>query len=239
VGKYLLVDDNEALAENVAEILRDDGHEVTTSSAGEDALRRLKADRFDVLITDMKMPTMGGARLVHELRRLDPGMPVIVITAYSGDEDLKIARSEGLLAILSKPPNLPRLRELLAVARRDGLVALIEDDEALSDNLSEVFRSRGFTAVQATSVLEAEKMPAVRPFAAVTDLRVPGGPDGEAMRRLVMRYPGLPVLIITGHPDVEPPRENAGVFRKPFSSEWLVARLEELYRERQAFSGAR
>ncbi|HYV50017.1 MAG TPA: response regulator [Myxococcaceae bacterium] len=232
MGKYLLVDDNEAFAENVAEILRDDGHEVVTSSAGEDALRRVRQDRFDVLITDMKMPNMGGARLVHELRRVDPGMPVIVITAYSGDEDLKIARAEGLLAILSKPPNLPRLRELLAVARRDGLVALIEDDEALSDNLSEVFRARGFTAVQAASVLEAEKMPSVRPFVAVTDLRVPGGPDGEAMRRLVMRYPGLPVVVITGHSDVVPPRENAGLFRKPFDPALLLARLEELHRER-------
>jgi two-component system, response regulator PdtaR len=238
VGKYLLVDDNEAFAENVAEILRDDGHEVSVSPAGEDALRRVKADRFDVLITDMKMPNMGGAKLVHELRRMDPGMPVIVITAYSGDEDLKIARAEGLLAILSKPPNLPRMRELLGMARRDGLVALVEDDEALSDNLSEVFRSRGFTAVQATSVLEAEKMPSVRPFAAVADLRVPGGPDGEAMRRLVMRYPGLPVVIITGHEDVEPPRENAGLFRKPFPPEQLMARLEELHRAHLA-AGAR
>jgi two-component system, response regulator PdtaR len=233
VGKYLLVDDNEAFAENIAEILRDDGHEVATSSAGQDALERVRRERFDVLITDMKMPNMGGAALVHELRRLDPGMPVIVITAYSGDEDLKIARAEGLLAILSKPPKLPRLRELLGVARREGLVALIEDDEALSDNLSEVLRSRGFTAVQAASVLEAEKMPSVRPFAAVADLRVPGGPDGEAMRRLVMRYPALPVVVITGHQDVIPPRENAGVFRKPFDSGALVARLEELHRDRR------
>lgn len=233
MGKYLLVDDNEAFAENVAEILRDGGHDVTTSSAGEDALRRVKQDRFDVLITDMKMPTMGGAKLVHELRRVDPGMPVIVITAYSGDEDLKIARAEGLLAILSKPPNLPRLEELLGVARRNGLVALIEDDEALSDNLSEVFRAKGFTAVQATSVLEAEKMPSVRPFAAVADLRVPGGPDGEAMRRLVMRYPRLPVVVITGHPDVIEPKENAGLFRKPFDSALLVARLEELHRQQK------
>ncbi|HVE85895.1 MAG TPA: response regulator, partial [Myxococcales bacterium] len=199
MGKYLLVDDNEAFAENVAEILREDGHEVAVSSSGERALALVRADRYDALITDMRMPEMGGARLVHELRRLDPGIPVLVITAYSGDEDLRVARSEGLLAILSKPPNLARLRELLGVARRNGLVALVEDDEALSDNLCEVFRTHGFTAVQAASVLEAEKMPAVRPFAAVADLRVPGGPDGEAMRRLVMRYPGIPVVVISGH----------------------------------------
>lgn len=236
MGKYLLVDDNEAFAENVAEILRDSGHEVAVSSSGEEALKKVKATRFDALITDMRMPEMGGAMLVHELRRVDPGLPVIVVTAYSGDEDLKIARAEGLLAILAKPPKLDRLENLLRAARRDGLVALIEDDEALSDNLCEVFRTHGFTAVQAASVLEAEKLATVRPFAAVTDLRVPGGPDGEALRRLVMRYPGIPVVVISGHPDVEAPRENAGYFRKPFNPKALVQRLEELYRQRAARS---
>jgi len=99
MGKYLLVDDNEAFAENVAEILRDEGHEVFASSSGEEALRRVRAERYDVLITDMRMPEMGGAALVHQLRRIDPDIPVIAVTAYSGDEDLKVARAEGLLAI--------------------------------------------------------------------------------------------------------------------------------------------
>jgi DNA-binding NtrC family response regulator len=68
----------------------------------------------------------------------------------------------------------------------------------------------------------------------VADLRVPGGPDGEAMRRMALRYPGIPVVVISGHPDVEPPRENAGYFRKPFDPTALMERLEELYRDRRA-----
>jgi len=157
---------------------------------------------------------------------------VIAVTAYSGDDDLRIARAEGLLAILAKPPRLERLRELLGAARRNGLVALVEDDEALSDNLCELLGARGFTVVQAASVLEAEQMAPVRPFAAVADLRVPGGPDGEALRRLRTRFPGLPAVVISGHPDLEPPRDSAGYFRKPFDPARLVERLEELHRQR-------
>jgi len=220
MGKYLLVDDNEAFAENVAEILRDEGHEVFASSSGEEALRRVRAERYDVLITDMRMPEMGGAALVHQLRRIDPDIPVIAVTAYSGDEDLKVARAEGLLAILAKPPRLERLRELLSAARRNGLVVVVVDDEALADSLCEVLRSHGFTAVQAASVLEAGRLAPVRPFAAVADLRVPGGPDAEAMGRLAMRYPGLPVVAIGGLPDP-----------KPFDPARLMDRLEELHRQ--------
>jgi CheY-like chemotaxis protein len=230
VRSYLLVDDNVAFAENVAEILRDGGDEVAIADSGEAALGLVRQTRFDALITDMRMPRMGGAQLLRQLRTLDPGIPVVMVTAYSGDEDLAIARSEGLLAVLAKPPRLDRLAELLRAARRDGLVALIEDDEALSDNLSELLRARGLTAVQATSVLETERLGAVRPFAAVVDLRVPGGPDGEAMRRLLQRFPGLPSLIITAHLDVPPPAGHAGYFKKPFDPVLLLEAVEKLYR---------
>lgn len=228
--RYLMVDDNVAFAENVAEILRDQGDDVAIADSGDAALALVRQTRFDALITDMRMPRMGGAQLLHQLRAVDPGIPVVMVTAYSGDEDLKIARNEGLLAILAKPPRLDRLEELLRTARRDGLVALVEDDEALSDNLSELFRAHGFTAVQAATVLETEGLGAVRPFAAVVDLRVPGGPDGEAMRRLLQRFPGLPALIISGHPDIVPPPGHAGYFKKPFDPAALLKALEGLYR---------
>src|SRR5213082_536696 len=138
--KYLVVDDNRAFAENVAEILRDEGADVTIADGGLQALELAQRSRFDALVTDMRMPVMSGARLVHEIRGVDPGLPAIVITAYTGENDLLAAREEGLLAVLPKPAPLDRLVELLRTARRDGLVAVIEDDSALADNLTEALR---------------------------------------------------------------------------------------------------
>src|SRR5215470_7175657 len=193
--RYLILDDNLAFAENLAEILRDQGHEAVVVNSGAEALEAVRHQKFDAVLTDMRMPVMGGAQFIHELRKIDPDIPALVATAYSGDDDLKVARNEGLLAILSKPLPMERLLTLLRVARRKGLVALIEDDEALSDNLSEALRLRGLTVVSAKSILETERLGPVRPFAAVVDLCVPGGPAGEAMKLLNKRYPGIAIVV--------------------------------------------
>lgn len=223
---YLLLDDNRAFAENIAEILRDSGDSATVATDGAEALSLARAKRFDALLTDMKMPGMSGAAAVHHIRRVDPGIAALVITAYPGENDLQAARREGLLAVLPKPVPLNVLMTLLASARRDGLVALVEDDPALADNLSEVLRSRGFSCAMARSVLEADQLSMVRPFAALVDLRIPGGPDGEALRRLKARFPKLPVFVITAYPEPSLIEEAAGVFIKPFNTGELVSRLE-------------
>ncbi len=226
---YLIVDDNRDFAENLAEIVRDAGDEVVVAETGAEALERARAGRFDALLTDMRMPFMGGAQLVHEIRRIDPGLAAMVITAHVGDNDMEAARREGLLAVLPKPVPVDRLLRLLETARRDGLVVIVEDDLMLSDNLTEALRGRGFAAVTAASVLETERLGPVKPFCALVDLRIPGGPDGEAMARLGQRYPGLPMIVVTGHVDETPPLPHQGLFPKPFKTEALLAAIERLH----------
>lgn len=222
---YLIVDDNREFAENLGEIVRDAGDDVAVAEDGRRALELARARRFDALVTDMRMPLMGGAELVHQVRRGDPGVPAIVVTAHAGDSDLEAARREGLLAVLPKPFPVGRLLDLLAAARRDGLVAVVEDDLALSDNLCEALRGRGFSAVTAASVLEADRLGPVRPCCALVDLRLPGGPDGEAMRRLAAKFPGLPLLVQTAYATALPV-PAAALFTKPFDTAALLAEVE-------------
>jgi CheY-like chemotaxis protein len=226
---YLVVDDNRDFAENLGEILHDGGDDVVIAENGREAAQAVRGRRFDAIVTDMRMPLMGGAELVHEIRRVDPGAPALVITAHAGDDALEAARREGLLAVLGKPVEVPRLLALLAAARRDGLAAVVEDDARLSDNLCEALRSKGFAAVTAASVLETERLGPVRPFCALVDLRVPGGPHGEAMRRLAARFPGLPMIVVTGY-DEPPPLPHLGFFTKPFDTAALLAAVERLHR---------
>jgi CheY-like chemotaxis protein len=222
---YLIVDDNREFAENLSEIVSDLGDEVSIAVDGEQALALARQRRFDAIVTDMRMPLMGGAELVHHVRRIDPGLAAIVVTAYVHDNALEAARREGLLATLPKPVPINRLLELLRQARRDGLVVVIEDDLALCDNLSEALRTRGFAAVTAGSVLDTERLGPVQPFCALVDLRVPGGPVGEAMRRLGAKYPGLPMIVLSGHHD-EPPLPCQALFPKPFDTAALLDRVE-------------
>jgi CheY-like chemotaxis protein len=85
--------------------------------------------------------------------------------------------------------------------------------------------------VTASSVLDTERLGPVRPFAALVDLRLPGGPDGEAVRRLEARFPGLPLVAVTAHPGTAPAHCRA-LFPKPFDTAALLAAVEEIHRER-------
>ncbi|HEX8907982.1 MAG TPA: response regulator [Anaeromyxobacteraceae bacterium] len=233
---YLIVDDNRAFAENLGEIVRDLGDEVAVADDGARALALARQRRFDALVTDMRMPFMGGAELVQAIRRIDPGLPAVVVTAHVGDRELELARQEGLLAVLPKPVPIGRLLDLLASARRDGLVVVVEDDPALRDNLSEALRGQGFSAVTAASVLETERLGAVRPCCALVDLRLPDGPDGEAMRRLAAKYPGLPLIVESAYEAVTPLPVSA-FFMKPFETGALLAEVERRYAEARGAGG--
>jgi CheY-like chemotaxis protein len=229
--RYLFVDDNLEFAENLAEIVSDLGAECQIAGGGTEAIEKVRHTRFDAIVTDMRMPEMGGAEVVHRIRRVDPGLPAVVLTAHAGDADLAAARREGVLAVLAKPAPIARLLALLQAARRDGLLAVVEDDVALLDNLTDALRGRGFSAVTACSVLDTERLGPVRPFAALVDLRVPGGADGEAVHRLEEKYPGIPFVAVTAHPQAAP-RHCRALFGKPFDTAQLLDAVERLHAER-------
>ncbi|HUK66768.1 MAG TPA: response regulator, partial [Anaeromyxobacteraceae bacterium] len=130
-----------------------------------------------------------------------------------------------------------RLLDLLERARRDGVAVVVEDDAALCENLCEALRGRGFAAVAAGSVLETERLGPIRPFCALVDLRVPGGPAGAAMRELSTKFPKLPMLIVTAYPDA-PPLPHAAFFAKPFDTAALLAEVEKHHARQGCAEGA-
>jgi CheY-like chemotaxis protein len=227
--RYLIVDDNRPLAENLAEIMRDRGDDAVVTTSGPEALGHLARQRFDAVLTDMRMPAMDGAELIREARRTDPGLPAIIVTAFSKDAGIRDAQRQGPLAVLPKPVPVPDLLRLLAVARRNGRVVLVEDDPVLADNLAEALRDRGFSVAQIGTVAELDDLPSDAPLVAIVDLRVPIAPDGEAARTLTDRFPGLPILVVTGYRDVAVPVSTDRLFRKPFDTAALVRAVETLH----------
>ncbi|MBE2248731.1 MAG: response regulator [Myxococcus sp.] len=230
--RYLVVDDNEAFAENLQEILRDTGALVDLAHDGARALELVKAHRFDAIVTDMRMPGMNGAELLCELRKIDEGLPAVLLSAYSEEGLLRLARRDGLLAVLSKPQQIPRLLQVLESARRDGAVLLVEDDLALADTLSEALRERGLTAVTAPSLSELERISA-HPFAVLVDLKLPDARAAEALDRVHARWPGVPAIVMTALTELPPLPRGTECVRKPFDTAVLMRRLETLYREHQ------
>ncbi len=225
--RYLLVDDNRDLAENLAEILASEGAEAVAAVSGQQALEQVRGSRFDALVTDMRLPAMDGVDLVHAIRRVDPGLPALAMTGYARGLELAAARRDGLVAVLEKPVPLPRLLALLAAARRDGLVALVADDRGRADGLAEGLVAHGFAAVAAASLTDTDRLGPVVPCCAIADLLGAGGSGGEALRRLESRFPALPVLAIAA-PAAEP-LPHWRLFREPVDRTALLHAVEALH----------
>ena len=101
--KLLLVEDERTLAGIIRDTLSETGFEVSLAYDGEQALEALRDSRPDIVVTDIMMPVMDGFTLVEHLRRTNPGLPVIFLSARSSADD--VVRGFGLGAgdYLRKP----------------------------------------------------------------------------------------------------------------------------------------
>jgi CheY-like chemotaxis protein len=119
-GRILVVDDNDALRENLAEALELEGFEVAVASDGDKALARLDADpAFAVVLLDLMMPGMDGRALLGRIRA-DPrlaSLRVVMTTGYTGPRSRAGLSAD---AFLTKPFGV---RELLAALREVGIGA--------------------------------------------------------------------------------------------------------------------
>ncbi len=101
----LIVDDEIALCEMMAEMLKKQGYHVQHRSDSREALALFRAspDNFDIVITDMDMPNISGLRLRNEIAAIDPEIPVLVCTGYGDLLSQETAASFGFKRLLRKP----------------------------------------------------------------------------------------------------------------------------------------
>jgi CheY-like chemotaxis protein len=113
--RVLVVDDNIALAENIADILECEGFEATPVESPRIALETASRRVFDCVLLDVRMPEMDGIELRERLRASQPVAEFVFMTAYASDERLDAARRSGAAGILAKPFGPEALLRLLRV----------------------------------------------------------------------------------------------------------------------------
>src|SRR5258708_32076647 len=74
--KILVVDDEQSMTQFLGIVLRKEGYQVTTVNSGRDALEKFKAEAFDVIISDIKMPGMDGIQVLQAIKKHDANVPV-------------------------------------------------------------------------------------------------------------------------------------------------------------------
>ncbi len=101
--RILLADDDAALLRVIQFKLKQRGYDVTAVSDGEQALQALKESRYDLLLSDMRMPKLDGLELLEEARQVQPDLEIILITAYATVSQAVEAVKLGAFDYLTKP----------------------------------------------------------------------------------------------------------------------------------------
>lgn len=113
-ARVLVVDDEPAITVALAKKLRREGYDCVTAGSAEEALNRLRQQVPDVVISDVRMPGMSGIQLLKEVKKHEPGVKVILITAYAEIDFVVEALRHQADDYLLKPFNLKELAEAVA-----------------------------------------------------------------------------------------------------------------------------
>src|ERR1051326_4462075 len=111
-GRVLVVDDDVSVRESLSHALRSENYQTVLAANGQEALDKFLEGYIDLVLLDLNVPRTSGWDVFERLTALNPLLPVIIITARSGQYEL--AATAGASALMEKPVSLPLLMETVA-----------------------------------------------------------------------------------------------------------------------------
>ena len=112
-NRILIVDDDHAMRLALSESLESCGYDISAAENGSEALNLFRKRKFDLVVTDMKMPGMTGIEVLQGVKKLSPDVPVILITAYGTVNTAVEAMKEGAAEFIMKPFSLDDLEAVV------------------------------------------------------------------------------------------------------------------------------
>jgi DNA-binding NtrC family response regulator len=197
----LVADDDRGMARTVCDILRRHGWSATEVHSGEAAVAAATAQRFAVVLMDVRMPGLNGVEAFRIIREAQPQTPVILMTAYAAPDLLSQAEREGVLQILPKPLPWNTLSGLLdKISALEGSVLVVDDDPSFLETLEAVLAAAGRLVRRATSIDEAVHLLAQRPQRVVVlDLALDGLQPRDSVLAIRRVNPAVVLILCSGH----------------------------------------
>ena len=183
MNSILIVDDDTTTLEMLSEFLKDEGYLVYSAEKGREAINIVKKDIIDLVLLDFKLGDLNGMEVLHEIKKINPEIQVIMITAYGEIETAVKAIKAGAYDFLSKPINMEELRIIID--------KVLEKRELLRENreLKEIIKKQyTFEGIIGTSEKMQEVFSIVKRVAATDStvlIRGESGTGKELIARLV------------------------------------------------------
>ncbi|MCP4371104.1 MAG: sigma-54-dependent Fis family transcriptional regulator [Deltaproteobacteria bacterium] len=127
----LVVDDEKNYPLILSAVLEEEGFEVLTANSGREALEIQKTSDVDLVLTDMKMPSMDGIELLEKIKAKDPDMPVIMMTAYGSVDKAVEAMGKGAYSYILKPFDNEKL--VVYVNKAISMYRVVKENRRLRD----------------------------------------------------------------------------------------------------------
>ncbi len=167
-GRILVVDDEERMCVSLKNLLERENHDVIVTCNGDEALQLIQSNRFDMIITDIKMPITDGIDILRKAKEIDPHLVVILMTGFASLETAKAAINRGAFDYITKPLEFEELLRSIgkgltvraAQLEKQHLLELLSSSNSLLQNrvnqLHALYKSAGVLSetIELSSLLE-------------------------------------------------------------------------------------
>ncbi len=246
----VVVDDEPGVRGVIAEYIGRLGFKVLQAANGLEGLQHVQQSVPRAVILDLRMPRLGGIEALKIIRRINPGVVVIVVSAAVDADVEREALAQGARAVLRKPLDLSRLASVMpapdapevpapaaepskpsAAPTGPARLLVVDDDDAVRTLLTEFLGSRGYAVREAPDGIGALRAVAAEPPDVVLlDVSLPGLSGPDALPTLRALAPGANVILVSGGSDVDMKALALGVFDyiiKPIDFQYLAQSVEE------------
>jgi len=136
-GSVLIIDDEEEIRESIELLLNSEGLTTDTAASGEEGLKKIEENHYDLVLLDLMLPGKSGMDVQKDIKRIDPTLPVVIITAIGAVETAVTAIKEGSFDYVTKPWNNEKLVVIVSNAIKQRL--LMSENMQLRRALKERF----------------------------------------------------------------------------------------------------
>ena len=234
-ANILIVDDDIEMAETLSDILTDLGHHVEIANDGFKAIQKVKAQPFDVILMDIKMPGINGVETYKKIKYIQPKAAVMMMTAYSVEDLVAEALKEGAYGVCYKPVEIAKVIEFVEHSQEKGaLILIVDDDLSTCETLADILKEKGHNVAQVSSGKLAIKVVKERNFdIVIIDVKMPVMNGLETYLELRKIRPNVKVVMMTAYQQEvqnlveEAIRHNVyACIHKPLDTEKLLKIIE-------------